>query len=87
MSDPVVDEIVKGLTVEAARIASEGNGLPLATFTALAQHILLNLAGYRHRGVLSIVRPNAITQQDVDYLARNLQSVYANLQDYEGEIP
>lgn len=73
-----LDEMTEMLVEGAARIASEGNGLPMETFRSLAQHVIERLAGYRDG-------PN--TQQDIDYLARNFQSVFANLQDYQGEIP
>jgi hypothetical protein len=73
-----LDLIVEDLTAGAARIASEGNGLPMDTFKALAQHVVHRLAGYRD---------GATTAQDIDYLARQFQSVFANLQDYQGEIP
>ncbi len=66
-----LDELVEMLTVGAARISSEGNGIPLDTFKALAAHVLDRLQGYRD----SFVR-----QHDVDYLARQFQSVWTNLQ-------
>lgn len=74
-------QIVELLCDHAAKIATEGNGLPLHTFRLLANVALEQLVCYG-----GYHPERNLRMQDVDYLARLFQSVFVMMQDFPGEV-